>query len=76
MADASVGRFESYLSLHHSDDNVFKGEQSYALSPPLSPPLSTFDDDIASTVDSSTSPGLSFLGPSSLEWLPLNPYPK
>lgn len=71
-ATSNASSFESYLSSHHSDDDVFEGEQIYA----LSPPLSTFDDDIASTVDSPISSGSSSLGPSSPEWLPTESIPE
>jgi hypothetical protein len=55
---------------------MFLRENRVIHSPPLSPPLSTFDDDIASTVDSPTFSGSSSLGPSSLEWLPTQSIPE
>ena len=71
-ATSNASSFDSYLSSHHSDDDVFDAELIYA----LSPPLSTFDDDIESTVDSPTSSGSSSLGPSSSEWLPAESIPE
>ena len=68
----SNASYNSYLSSHHSDDDIFE-EQIY----PLSSPLSTFDDDdLGTTVDSPTSSGSSSLGPSSPEWLPTEPLPE
>ena len=59
-ATSNTSSFNSYLSSHHSDDDLYD-EPIYA----LSSPLSTFDDDFGSTVDSPTSSGSSSLGPSS-----------
>ena len=42
-ATSNASSFNSYLSLHHSDDFLYD-EPVYALS---SPPLSTFDDDVS-----------------------------
>ena len=72
-ATSNASSFNSYLSSHHSDDDLYD-EPIYALS---SPPLSSYDDvDIGSTVDSPTSSGSSSLGPSSPEWLPAEPVPE
>ena len=70
-ATSNASSFNSYLSSHHSDDDLYD-EPIYA----LSSPLSTFDDDVGSTVDSPTSSGSSSLGPSSPEWLPAEPVPE
>jgi hypothetical protein len=67
-ATSNASSFNSYLSSHHSDDDLYE-EPIYV----SSPPLSTFDDDVGSTVDSPTSSGSSSLGPSSPEWLPTEP---
>ena len=71
-ATSNASSFNSYLSSHHSDDDLYD-EPIYALS---SPPLSIFDDDVGSTADSPTSSGSSSLGPSSAEWLPAEPVPE
>ena len=64
-ATSNASSFDSYyLPSHHSDDYLYD-EPIYE----LSSPLSTFDDDVGSTVDSPTSSGSSSLGPSSPEWL-------
>ena len=60
------------ISSHHSDDDLYD-KLIYALS---SPPLSAFDDNVGSTVDSPVSTGSSSLGPSSPEWLPAEPVPE
>ena len=71
---SNASSFNSYLSSHHSDDDLYDEPiQIYALS---SPPLSAFDDDVRSTVDSPTSSGSSSLGPSSPEWLPTESVPE
>ena len=70
-ATSNASSFNSYLSSHHSDDDLYE-EPIYA----PSSPLSTFDDDVGSTVDSPISSGSSSLGPSSLEWLPTEPLPE
>ena len=70
-ATSNASSFNSYLSSHHSNDDLYD-EPIYA----ISSPLSTFDDDVGSTVDSPTSSGSSSLGPSSLEWLPTEPIPE
>ena len=67
-ATSNASSFNSYLSSHHSDDDLYE-EPVYV----SSPPLSTFDDDVGSTVDSPTSSGSSSLGTSSPEWLPTEP---
>ena len=71
-ATSNASSFNSYFSSHHSDDYLYD-EPIYALS---SPPLSTFDDSVESTVDSPTFSGSSSLGPSSPEWLPAESAPE
>ena len=71
-ATSNASSFNSYLSSHHSDDDLYD-EPVYALS---SPPLSIIDDDVGSTVDSPISSGSSSLGPSSAEWLPVEAVPE
>ena len=68
-ATSNASSFNSYLSSHHSDDDLYD-EPIYA----LSSPLSIFDE--GSTVDSPPSSGSSSLGPSSAEWLPAEPVPE
>ena len=71
-ATSDASSFNSYLSSHHSDGDLYD-EPIYALS---SPPLSIFDDDVGSTADSPTLSRSSSLGPSSAEWLPAEPVPE
>ena len=66
-ATSNASSFNSYLSSHHSDDDIYDEEPTYSHSPPW-----TIDDEVDATIDSASSPssGSTSLGPSSPELPP------